>query len=329
MTIDSFINTVHPKYFYISIVGWDGVSKSNGIKLYDCVCKKCSDDQELHGDAIYKIRKEHFMSGSVPCGCSEYTKWTEQQYRILINRKCLSNNKEEMFIGFEKEFVGKLTKLILNCKQHGNWNTTTIHNFLHNNNGCVACANLMQSDAIKKLHVERLPESFTKFKEISNTIHNLKYNYDKFIYVNNQTKGIITCPIHGDYLQTPNSHSIGESGCKYCSKTSYDYEKDGYNYVCKLFNPITLHSITGYGITNKPKQRYYEHRRSCKKYGYLITNWFILQAKDGNEAFEIEKTIKNSFKYDSFLISGFRRENAPIDEYDQIKILINNFSKRI
>lgn len=33
----------------------------------------------------------------------------------------------------------------------------------------------------------------------SNLVHKGKYSYNKVTYINNYTKVIITCPIHGDF----------------------------------------------------------------------------------------------------------------------------------
>lgn len=48
------------------------------------------------------------------------------------------------------------------------------------------------------------------------TIHDGKYNYDKVKYINAKTKVIITCPIHGDFEQTPDKHQQGR-GCPKCA----------------------------------------------------------------------------------------------------------------
>lgn len=53
------------------------------------------------------------------------------------------------------------------------------------------------------------------FIKRSNTIHNNKYDYSKTIYVKASEKVIITCPIHGDFEQTPNNHFAGK-GCPNC-----------------------------------------------------------------------------------------------------------------
>ena len=53
------------------------------------------------------------------------------------------------------------------------------------------------------------------FVKKSNQIHGLKYNYDKVTYVNARTNIIITCPLHGDFDQTPEVHHRG-NGCDKC-----------------------------------------------------------------------------------------------------------------
>ena len=50
-------------------------------------------------------------------------------------------------------------------------------------------------------------------------VHGNKYNYDKVDYQGYYTKVIITCPIHGDFLQTPGNHLEGR-GCKECQMSA-------------------------------------------------------------------------------------------------------------
>lgn len=59
-------------------------------------------------------------------------------------------------------------------------------------------------------------ESFIKEAK---KIHGDKYDYSKTIYVKAKEKVIITCPKHGDFLQTPNSHLRG-NGCPGCKSES-------------------------------------------------------------------------------------------------------------
>lgn len=55
------------------------------------------------------------------------------------------------------------------------------------------------------------------FEDKANKLHNYRYNYEKSEYVSAKTKLVITCPIHGDFKQTPTCHLSG-SGCKECGK---------------------------------------------------------------------------------------------------------------
>jgi hypothetical protein len=58
-------------------------------------------------------------------------------------------------------------------------------------------------------------EDLKKKIELCKLVHNNKYSYDKVIYVNFNTKVIITCPIHGDFEQNLYDHSVGR-GCNIC-----------------------------------------------------------------------------------------------------------------
>ena len=53
------------------------------------------------------------------------------------------------------------------------------------------------------------------FIKLANETHNGKYIYTEVEYVNSRTKVCIICPIHGKFLQTPNSHLQG-CGCPKC-----------------------------------------------------------------------------------------------------------------
>lgn len=57
------------------------------------------------------------------------------------------------------------------------------------------------------------------FIEKAKKAHGNKYCYDKSAYINATTPLIITCPIHGDFHQTPNSHLSGR-GCPKCSNNN-------------------------------------------------------------------------------------------------------------
>jgi len=63
-----------------------------------------------------------------------------------------------------------------------------------------------------------------KFIERAIEVHDSFYSYEKAEYINAKTKLIITCPKHGDFLQSPNSHLKGR-GCKQCYLENEGYGK--------------------------------------------------------------------------------------------------------
>ena len=59
----------------------------------------------------------------------------------------------------------------------------------------------------------------SEFIEKSNKIHNNKFDYSKSIYVNANTKMIIICPTHGEFLSTPYEHTKNMYSCALCDPT--------------------------------------------------------------------------------------------------------------
>ena len=55
-----------------------------------------------------------------------------------------------------------------------------------------------------------------KFVEKSIKRHGLKYDYSLVNYLDSTTKVKIICPIHGEFLQTPQAHVRG-NGCPLCA----------------------------------------------------------------------------------------------------------------
>lgn len=108
------------------------------------------------------------------------------------------------------EYINMKTKIVLFCENN--------HKFLISPDNhlkgkrCPSCSG--RNDLVNSLQ---------KFIEKSNNIHNEKYLYHKFIFIDNKTKGIIVCKKHGDFEQTTNSHLSG-SGCKKCYHQSLRYD---------------------------------------------------------------------------------------------------------
>lgn len=74
-------------------------------------------------------------------------------------------------------------------------------------------------------------KTLNQFISEANRVHDFKYNYEKAEYVSNQTKTIIICPIHGEFLQRPLSHTQG-CGCPNCGESQG--EKKIFKFLKKL-----------------------------------------------------------------------------------------------
>lgn len=93
--------------------------------------------------------------------------------------------------------------VVITCPVHGDFPQTASCHLA--GNGCDKCA---RSNSIKTL------ESFITD---ANIVHNNHYTYENSIYISTKDEIIVTCPIHGDFPTTPNSHLSGKR-CKKCSR---------------------------------------------------------------------------------------------------------------
>ena len=102
-------------------------------------------------------------------------------------------------------YENTMKKIMIICPIHGEFMQTP--NSHLQGQGCPEC---------KK---DRLSSLFSgnreSFIEKSIKKHGKKYDYSKVSYINNHTEVCITCPIHGDFMQTPNHHLDGK-GCPKC-----------------------------------------------------------------------------------------------------------------
>lgn len=111
-------------------------------------------------------------------------------------------------------YNGFNTKSIIICKTHGEFYQTPSSHL--RGLGCAKCGHEKTASSKRS--------SILEFISKANIIHNKKYDYSKVNYINSKTKVTITCPIHGEFLQSPSIHLSG-SGCPKCSG-KLKYTKD-------------------------------------------------------------------------------------------------------
>ena len=99
---------------------------------------------------------------------------------------------------------GKIRGLIT-CPKHGDFPQTPGRHL--QGDGCPTCGYVVRGDKQRK--------TLAEFVREANEVHENKYTYGNFIYVDIRTPGLVTCPKHGNFPQTPNSHLQGK-GCPMC-----------------------------------------------------------------------------------------------------------------
>jgi very-short-patch-repair endonuclease len=99
-------------------------------------------------------------------------------------------------------YVNAKTKIIITCKQHGDFEQTPSNHLSGFN--CQRCA-------------KNLKINTTTFIEKATSIHNNKYDYSKVNYLNADTKITIVCKEHGEFEQIPDFHLNRKCGCPKCA----------------------------------------------------------------------------------------------------------------
>lgn len=104
-------------------------------------------------------------------------------------------------------YINSMTKVIIICFIHGEYKQLPANHLKYGCGKCGKCNNKLNNILKEK--------AANSFKDKASSVHAEKYTYDKSIYINVQTKTIVTCPNHGDFSVTPNNHLKGK-GCKKC-----------------------------------------------------------------------------------------------------------------
>ena len=171
----------------------------NNTKSITFICK----DHGENTKSIYNILKSEYGSCD---GCKTDLVMKKNGIKFIEECKLKYNNKYDYSL---VEYKGNAIDVKIICPIHGEFKQTPKN---HKNHECDKCGTLKMSDKKRT--------SLKNFIERANKAHNNKYTYENVVYVNNKTKIMITCPIHGDFPKIPKNH-LGDktkspSGCGKC-----------------------------------------------------------------------------------------------------------------
>jgi len=116
----------------------------------------------------------------------------------------------DVFLFDKLDYKGNTKSIIIGCKKHNHYFSITPKTLLKDNFLSPCC--------VKEL-------SKNNFIRKSKEVHNNFYSYDNYEFTNSHEKGKITCPIHGDFLQSFDVHIRGV-GCPKCCLKNTPYSKE-------------------------------------------------------------------------------------------------------
>lgn len=147
----------------------------------------------IHG--LFKQKPNDHLTGHDCPKCSNKYKPTSEEF---INKANIIHNSKYLYLS---EYISNKTKIDIKCPIHGLFQQSP-HNHLKGQ-GCFKCGN------ISKLLTTN------EFTEKAKLKHGGKYDYSLVEYKNNKDKIKIICKIHGQFVQSPQSHLEG-NGCVKC-----------------------------------------------------------------------------------------------------------------
>ncbi|MCK5633187.1 hypothetical protein KAH94_05525, partial [bacterium] len=215
----------------------------NSSEKIDIFCKNC-------GNNFSQSPSKHAAGHGCPkSSCGGHQKLTHGEF-VKKGREKFGDKYE-----YNDQYINSQTKIKIRCTTC--WNTNHISPNSHlttSGGGCSFCNGGLQSNT----------EDFIKKAKKSHAHRH--YSYEKFIYVNAKTKGLIFCNVHNEYfaaapynhLSIKNKNGTG-CGCPKCGReivneasrkpfdvflsqaieihgSIYEYDKDSYNGVKHKMN---------------------------------------------------------------------------------------------
>lgn len=193
----------------------------------------------VHGDFEQTPNSHLSGKGCPQCGIEKSHEVTKKTTNDFIKEAIEVHGKT---YSYEKvDYINNRTKVVVTCPIHGDFEIIPLKH-TKRGDGCPKCR------YIKSANTQRLTTE--RFIERAKKIHGDKYSYEKTKYVEYDKSVIITCPIHGDFEQTPDSHLQG-SGCQKCSHLISKKEIEISDFIT---NDLKLEVVQNDRTILKPKE---------------------------------------------------------------------------
>lgn len=188
---------IKSKKIHNGLYSYDNVNYTMNKNPITITCK-------IHGN-FNQVPSSHLSGSGCPkCKTDKLSVTFSKDIEWFISKaKSIHGNN---YIYEKSEYKNNNKHIVITCKKHGDFIQSSKAHL--SGQGCPFCA-FNQSSINKTLTQKQCIEKCIE-------VHGNKYSYEKSDYKGSANKIIITCAIHGDFKQTPNSHWSG-SNCPKCS----------------------------------------------------------------------------------------------------------------
>ena len=136
---------------------------------------------------------------------------THEDYLLELTEALKCTGDIDNYDLSKTHYVKSTQKVTITCKVHGDKEIAPFH--LLNGRRCGECKGARISDTLKG--------DWGDIKDTVEVLHEDKYDYSKFIYVNNRTPGLIICKAcKREFSMTIGNHLLRGQGCIVCNRSS-------------------------------------------------------------------------------------------------------------
>lgn len=192
------------------------------------------------------------------------------------------------FVRFVDDYVNAKSRIIANCRIHNEWELSI--NKALCGKGCPKC----KFDKIKTP-----PFTAGEAEKKLNSVLSLKdctFVRWEYAYVNQKSKAVCECPVHGQWVSSFTSLWNQKTGCPACGNYGFSSNLKGYLYCLRS----RCGSKVKIGITNHPDKRI-KQLKERTPFSFDIIE--IIPFEDGIVARQMEKIFHENFT--SASLTGF------------------------
>lgn len=210
-------------------------------------------------------------------------------------------------------YINNKAKGIIHCRKCGRNFEKSPVNHIFQRQGCPYCSP-------KRTKPYTTEEAIEKAK----SVHGEKYDYSRFVYVKDNVKSCIICPIHGEFWQTPNKHIVMRQGCPKCaSNAEVSFEVFLERAKAKFGNSVEYDEKDYHGY-NKPFMAF------CHKHGWFeLTPIAHASQKYGcPKCAAVERGMNSRISFEEF-VARAREKHGDKYTYDEKTYTLHTEKMRI